>query len=171
MRFRTSTATATSVAWRPFVCECSVPPITRFQRPMSASTKARKLYPCFLPAHSATLCNQLQMPVSLRGRSLGRLARHCTRTRWHNHSRIGMAFGDLAIDAILVVRTVGGERGDGTVDLIKQGADLRAVIDIVGSQRRRDNPPSVGINTDVQFAPRPAPAHPVRLDQPLAGTT
>jgi hypothetical protein len=30
-----------------------------------------------------------------------------------------MAFGDLAIDAVLAVRTVGGERGDGIIDLIK----------------------------------------------------
>src|SRR5271166_2464586 len=78
----------------------------------------------FLPANAATLRNLLQMPVSLCRRSLGRLAQHRIRTRWHNHSRIGMAFGDLAIDAVLVVCTVGGERGDGTVDLIKQGADL-----------------------------------------------
>ena len=39
-----------------------------------------------------------------------------------------MAFGDLAIDAVLVVCAVSGERGDGAVDLIKQGADLRAVV-------------------------------------------
>ncbi len=81
-----------------------------------------------------------------------------------------MAFGDLAIDAVLVVCAVGGERGDGTVDLIKQGADLRAVIDIVGGQRRRDDLAGGGIHTDVQFAPRPAPARAVLLDQPLAGT-
>jgi hypothetical protein len=40
--------------------------------------------------------------------------------RWHNHSRFGVAFGDLAIDTVLVVRAVGGERGDRTVDLIKK---------------------------------------------------
>jgi hypothetical protein len=72
------------------------------------------------------------------GCSLGCFARHRTRTRWHNHSRIGMAFGDLCIDAVLVVPTAGGERGDGIIDLIKQGADLRAFIDVVGRQRRRD---------------------------------
>jgi hypothetical protein len=49
------------------------------------------------------------------------------------------AFGELAIDAVLVVRTVGGERSDGIIDLIKQRADLRAVIDVVGHQRRRDH--------------------------------
>src|SRR5271165_911458 len=109
MRFRTSTATATSVAWRPFVCECSVPPNPLPTADVGFHQGTQVIPRCFLPAHSATLCNQLQMPVSLRGRSLGRLARHRTRTRWHNHSRIGMAFGDLAVDAILVVCTVGGE--------------------------------------------------------------
>jgi hypothetical protein len=43
MRFRTSAAMATSVAWRPSVCERSASPTTRFQRAMSASTRARQL--------------------------------------------------------------------------------------------------------------------------------
>ena len=61
-----------------------------------------------------------------------------------------MAGGDLAIDAVLIICAIAGERGDGTVNLVKQRTDLRAVIDIVGSQRRRDDPTSVGINTDVE---------------------
>jgi hypothetical protein len=36
--------------------------------------------------------------------------------------------------------------------LIKQRADLRAVIDVVGRQRRRDDLAAIGIHTDVQFA-------------------
>ena len=47
---------------------------------------------------------------------------------------------------------------------------LRAVIDIVGSQRRRDDLAGAGIHTDVQLAPRSAPARAVLLDQPLTGT-
>ena len=81
-----------------------------------------------------------------------------------------MAFGDLTIDAVLIICAIGSERGDGTVDLIKQGADLHAVIDIVGGQRRRDDLAGGGIHTDVQFALRSAPACAVLLDQPLAGT-
>ena len=45
MRFRTSVAIAISVAWRPSVRERSASPITRFQRAISASTKARQLQP------------------------------------------------------------------------------------------------------------------------------
>src|SRR6478609_10296065 len=43
MRFSTLTAMATSLACRPSVCERSLSPITRFQREMSASTRARQL--------------------------------------------------------------------------------------------------------------------------------
>ena len=43
MRFSASAAIATSVARRLSVCERSPSPITRFQRPISASTKARQL--------------------------------------------------------------------------------------------------------------------------------
>src|SRR3954447_13862662 len=45
IRFRTLVAIATSVACRPSVCERSPPPITHFQRAISASTRARQLYP------------------------------------------------------------------------------------------------------------------------------
>jgi hypothetical protein len=38
----------------------------------------------FLPTHAAMFGNRLQMPVTRSGRILGRLARHATRTRWHN---------------------------------------------------------------------------------------
>src|SRR5205823_9323008 len=98
-----------------------------------------------------------------------RLARHATRTRWHNDRCIGMAGSDLAIDAVLVIGTIAGQRSDGIINLVEQGTDLRAVIDIIGGQRRRDDPAGVGIDTDVQFAPRPAPARTVLLDQPFAG--
>src|SRR5436305_6931192 len=131
--------------------------MTRFQRPISASTKARQLYfNAFCQPHAAMLGNRLQMPVTRSGRILGRLARNGTRTRWHNDRCIGMAGSDLAVDAVLVVCTIAGQRSDGIINLVEQGTDLRAVIDIIGGQRRRDDPAGVGIDTDVQFAPRPA---------------
>src|SRR5271163_636729 len=108
----------------------------------------------FLPTHAAMFGNRLQMPVTRSGRILGRLARHATRTRWHNDRGIGMAGSDLAVDAVLVVCTIAGQRSDGIINLVEQGTDLRAVIDIIGGQRRRDDPAGVGIDTDVQFAPR-----------------
>jgi hypothetical protein len=69
-----------------------------------------------------------------------------------------MRGGDLAIDTWRIICAVAGERGDGTINLIEQGTDLRAVVDMVGGQRRRDDLASVCINPDVQFTPRPAPA-------------
>jgi hypothetical protein len=45
IRFSTSAAIATSVACRPSVCERSPSPMTRFQREISASTRARQPYP------------------------------------------------------------------------------------------------------------------------------
>src|ERR1700746_1089051 len=80
----------------------------------------------FLPTHAAMFGNRLQMPVTRRGRILGRLARHATRTRWHNDRRIGMAGSDLAVDAVLVVCTIAGQRSDGIINLVEQGTDLRA---------------------------------------------
>ena len=61
-----------------------------------------------------------------------------------------MRGSDLAIDTFLIIRAVAGERGDGTINLIEQGTDLRAVVNIVGGQRRRDDLASLGINPDVQ---------------------
>src|SRR5260370_18928551 len=72
------------------------------------------------------------------------------------------------LDARWFVCTIAGQRSDGIINLVEQGTDLRAVIDIIGGQRRRDDPAGVGIDTDVQFAPRPAPARTVLLDQPVA---
>src|ERR687894_811485 len=45
MRFSTSAAIATSVAWRPSLCDRSPSPMTRFHRAMSDCTRARQLYP------------------------------------------------------------------------------------------------------------------------------
>src|SRR5215212_7662675 len=79
-----------------------------------------------------------------------------------------MAFGDRAGDAILIVRSVTRDRSDQTRDLVEQGANLRAVIDIVGRQRRRDDPARVSIYANVELFPGPAPSRAMLLDQPLA---
>src|SRR3954451_10325366 len=60
IRFSTSTAMATSLACRPSVCERSPSPMTRFHLEMSASTRARLLYP-------DTLCQPIR-PRSARHR-------------------------------------------------------------------------------------------------------
>ena len=107
----------------------------------------------FLPTHAAMFGNLLQMPVTRSGRCIGGLARNCIRTRWHDDRGLGMTDSDRAVDAVLVVCAIAGERSDGIVNLVEQGTDLRAVIDIIGGQRRRDDPTGVGIDADVQFAP------------------
>src|SRR5205814_6905108 len=80
----------------------------------------------FLPTHAAMFGNGLQMPVTRSGRILSGLARHRTRTWWHDDCGIGMAGSDLAVDAVLVVCAIAGHRSDGTIDLVEQGTDLRA---------------------------------------------
>src|SRR5271156_3358583 len=65
-----------------------------------------------------------------------------------------MTISDAGVDALLIIRAVAGERGDRTINLIEQGTDLRAVVNIVGGQRRRDDLASVRINPNVQFTPR-----------------
>src|SRR3954465_16086027 len=79
--------------------------MTRFQRPISASTKARQLYP-------DAFCQPMRpcLAIACRCRSRGhaewahspRLARHATQTRWHNDRGIGMAGSDLAVDYIWI---------------------------------------------------------------------
>ena len=61
-----------------------------------------------------------------------------------------MARGDAGVDTLLIVRPVARERGDGPVDLVEQGTNLRAVIDIVGGQRRGHDLAGVGIHAQVQ---------------------
>jgi hypothetical protein len=79
-----------------------------------------------------------------------------------------MTFGDHGGNAFLVVRAISGERGHGCRHLVEQGANLGAVIDVVGGQRRRDNLAAVGIHADVQLPPGPARFGAVFLQQPLA---
>jgi hypothetical protein len=82
-----------------------------------------------------------------------------------------MARGDTAVDTLLIIRAVAGERGDRSVDLVEQGTDLRAIIGIPVGQHRRDDLPGVGFHTEVQLSPGPARASAVLLDQPFAGPT
>jgi hypothetical protein len=55
----------------------------------------------------------LQVTVSHRQRRLCSVARHCAGARWDDNGRLGMTRDNLAVDvdAVLIVSTVGGERG------------------------------------------------------------
>ena len=79
-----------------------------------------------------------------------------------------MAPGNAVMNAVLVVSAVGDERGHHARDLVEQGADLGAVVDLLGGQRRRDDPARAGVQADVQLAPRPARLGAVLLQQSLA---
>ena len=74
-------------------------------------------------------------------------------------SKRAMPCGGLAADAVAVERAIGGEGGDRTADPIELGAHLRAVIDAVGGQLRRDDAAGAGVHADVQLAPRPRAGH------------
>ena len=140
IRFSTSAVMATSVACRPSVCEWSPSPIIRFHLEMSASTRARQLYP-------DTLCQPMR-PCSarhrrwasrLRGRSPGCLARHRARARRHDHGRGGMAGHDVGVGVVAVVSAVASEGRHCPIDPIEQGADLGAVVGILVGQHRGDD--------------------------------
>jgi len=79
-----------------------------------------------------------------------------------------MTCGDLAVDAVLIVSTVGSERGDRAFHLIQQDPNLRGVVDVAGGQNCRRDLPGVGIHGDVQLAPGPVCLRAVLLEQPFA---
>ena len=80
-----------------------------------------------------------------------------------------MALADAGVHAVLIVRSVAGDRGDRTGHLVEQGANLRAVVGLAAGQGRGDDPPGVGIHAEVQHFPRPACLGAMFLDQPLPG--
>ena len=61
-----------------------------------------------------------------------------------------MARRDRGVDVVAVERAVGGDGGDGTSDLVEQGAGLGAVVGITVRQHRRDDPPGVGVRGQVE---------------------
>src|SRR5947209_19867936 len=101
--------------------------MTRFQRPISASTKARQLYPDAF-CQPMRPCSAITCRCRSRGVGAVSAAGLGTRVRprWHDDRGTRMAGRDLAVDAVLVVCAVAGERSDGVVNLIQQGSDLRA---------------------------------------------
>src|SRR4051794_35914329 len=93
---------------------------------------------------------------------------HGVRAWWHDYSRLGVPRGNLGVNIVAVVRPVAGEGRHWPLDLLKQGADLRAVVSILVGQHRRDDPARVGVRGEMQLAPATAPLAAMLLDQPLA---
>ena len=58
-----------------------------------------------------------------------------------------------AADGFAVVGPTGRHRPEGTGDLIEQGTNLGAVIDVLGRQRHREELARIGIHTNVHLAP------------------
>ncbi len=79
-----------------------------------------------------------------------------------------MTCSDLAVDAVLIVGTVGSERDDRVDYLIEQSANRQGIVHVAGGQRRRGDLPGVGIHGDVQLAPGPPCLRAVLLEQPFA---
>src|SRR3954454_14948052 len=110
MRLSTWTATSISVARRSSVCERSPSPITRLNRPMVASARARFVYPdalcqAILPFSAISS----RLAVALGRRSLGGRAGHGGRARGYDDGRLRIALGDAGVDAVLIVRPVAGK--------------------------------------------------------------
>ena len=122
-----------------------------------------------LPSQAAVLGNVAEVAVALRGRDFSRLARHRGGSRRHDDGGDRVAGADAGGDALLVIGAITGEGGEPFLDPVEQGADLRAVIYIVGGQQRGDDPPRASVHAEVQLAPRPAHPRAVPLVQPLAG--
>ena len=84
---------------------------------------------------------------------------------------VGVALRDAVVDAILIVPTVAGERGQRARHLVEQGAGLGAVVHLAAGQRRGHDPARVGVHAEMELSPRPARARAVLLGQPLARAT
>jgi hypothetical protein len=115
--------------------------------------------------------DELKVAIALAGCHRGRVAEHAIPTRRHDDGRVGMTGRDTGVNAFLIISAVAGERGYGSDHLIGQRANLGAVINIIRGQHRSDDPPGVGIHSNVPLPPGSAPTGGVRLDPPLAGTT
>ena len=81
-----------------------------------------------------------------------------------------MTLADLSVDIVPIVRPIAGKRRNRARNLLKQGTDPRAVIDILAGQVGGDDLSSVGVDTDVELSPGPTRPCGMLLDQPLTGT-
>ena len=87
-----------------------------------------------LPSHAATLGDVLHVPVAHCGRCLGGVAWHGAGAWWDDDGRLGITRCDLAIDAVLIVRTAGSERRDRAIYLIERRSSLRGIVQVAGDR-------------------------------------
>jgi hypothetical protein len=79
-----------------------------------------------------------------------------------------VTLADLTVDIVPIVRSIAGKRRNRSGNLLKQGTDLRAVIDIVAGEGGDDDLSSV--HADMELSPGPTRPCGVLLDEPLTGT-
>src|SRR5438876_11642904 len=110
------------------------------------------------------------MPVALGRRGLCRGTWHPARTWRHNDRRIRMTLADLTVDIVPIVCPIASKRRNRARNLLQQGTDLRAVIDILAGQLGGNNLSRVGVHADMKLSPAPTRPCGVLLDEPLTGT-
>ena len=103
-----------------------------------------------LPAHASSSGNGLQVTIALCRCGLGFVAEHSGGSWWDDRGSVGMTGEDITVDAVLIIRAVGGERCDRSVE---QGTHMSAIIDIFGSQSCCHDLPDIGIDANVKLAP------------------
>src|SRR5712672_3850727 len=81
-----------------------------------------------------------------------------------------MTLADLTVDIVPIVRPIAGKRRNRARNLLQQGTDLRAVIDILAGQLGGNDLSRVGVHPDMKLSPGPTHLCGVLLDQPLTGT-
>src|SRR4051794_6554280 len=124
-----------------------------------------------LPGHAARLGDTPEMAVALGWRGVSGSAWHRRSAGWHDHRRVRVTVGDGGVNTVLIVGPIPRERGQRIDDLIEQRADLSAVIDIFGGQRRGHDLAAAGIDADVQLAPGTAGLCGLAFYQPLPPAT
>lgn len=110
------------------------------------------------------------MTVALGRRYRGHIARHRRGTRRHNNRSVGITTHHAAIDTVQIIGAIASERSQRPVDLVEQRLHLRRVIDVLRRERGGDDLARVGVDADVQLAPRSADLRAVLFAQSLART-
>ena len=103
-----------------------------------------------LPASTAPPGDDLEMPIALRRCGLGGPARHRAGARRHNDRGIWMTLSHSAVNVVPVEGPIGREGRNGTLDLVEQGTNLGAVIDLRPGELGREDLARVGIHADVE---------------------
>ena len=66
-----------------------------------------------------------------------------------------MTLADLTVDIVAIIGAVTGKRPNRARNLLQQGTDLRAVINILAGQLGGNDLSSVGVHPDMELSPGP----------------